>query len=63
MLKKYKINGGFDEMLDMKKGVRSHYRKFHRLFRELKPAEFDAKRQAVDTAFLGQCMMLIVFVV
>ena len=28
MLKKYKVNGGFDEMLDAKSGVRSHYRKF-----------------------------------
>ena len=54
MLKKYKINGGFDEMLDVKSGVRSHYRKFHKLFKGMKPVEFDAKRQTVDTAFLRQ---------
>ena len=54
MLKKYKINGGFDEMLDVKNGVRSHYRKFHKLFNGVKPSEFDAKRQTVDTAFLRQ---------
>ncbi len=54
MLKRYKTNGGFDEMLDVKRGVRSHYQKFHKLFTGLKPAEFDAKRQAVDMAFLRQ---------
>ena len=54
MLRKYKINGGFDEMLDGNSGVRSHYRKFHKLFKGVKPAEFDAKRQTVDTAFLRQ---------
>src|ERR1700690_466325 len=41
-------------MLDVKSGVRSHYRKFHKLFKGGKPAEFDAKRQTVDTAFLRQ---------
>src|SRR5271157_1208078 len=54
MLKRYKTNGGFDEMLDVKRGVRSHYQKFHKLFKGVKPAEFDAKRQTVDTAFLRQ---------
>ncbi|MGB7769932.1 MAG: circularly permuted type 2 ATP-grasp protein [Verrucomicrobiia bacterium] len=54
MLKKYKVNGGFDEMLDAKCGVRSHYRKFHKLFGGIKPAEFNAKRQAADTTFLRQ---------
>lgn len=54
MLKKYKTGGGFDEMLDLQCSVRSHYRKFHRLFGHLKTAEFNAKRQAVDTAFLRQ---------
>ncbi|MFZ0826372.1 MAG: circularly permuted type 2 ATP-grasp protein [Verrucomicrobiia bacterium] len=54
MLRKYKINGGYDEMLDVKSGVRSHYRKFHKLFKGVKPAEFDVKRQTVDTAFLRQ---------
>jgi uncharacterized circularly permuted ATP-grasp superfamily protein len=54
MLKKYKINGGFDEMLDGKTGVRAHYRKLHKLFGTIKPSEFNAKRQAVDKAFLRQ---------
>lgn len=42
MLKKYKVNGGFDEMLDPQGGVRSHYEKFRRLFGGVKPEEFDA---------------------
>jgi len=54
MLKKYKVNGGFDEMLDPKSGVRGHYRKFHKTFQKLNPKKFDAKRQAIDTAFLRQ---------
>jgi uncharacterized circularly permuted ATP-grasp superfamily protein len=54
MLHKYKVNGGFDEMLDTKTGVRSHYKKFHKLFEGLKPKEFQAKREAIDTAFLRQ---------
>ena len=54
MLKKYKVNGGFDEMLDVKSGVRSHYKKLHQLFGKLTMKEFDAKRQAIDTAFLRQ---------
>jgi uncharacterized circularly permuted ATP-grasp superfamily protein len=54
MLKKYKINGEYDEMLDAKTGVRSHYRKFHKLFGTIKPSEFNAKRLAVDKAFLRQ---------
>ena len=54
MLKKYKNNEGFDEMLDLKCSVRSHYQKFHRLFGHLKRTEFNAKRQAMDTAFLRQ---------
>ena len=54
MLASYTNNGGFDEMLDVKSGVRSHYRKLRRLFENLSPAEFEAKRQAIDTAFLRQ---------
>ena len=54
MLKDYQVNDGFDEMLDEKTGVRAHYEGFHRLFNELTRAEFEAKRQAVDTAFLRQ---------
>jgi len=54
MLKKYKVNGGFDEMLCAKTGVRSHYQKFRKTFEKMKPAEFDAKREAVDAAFMRQ---------
>jgi len=54
MLQQYQVNGGFDEMLDVRSGVRGHYRKFHKLFEELSPAELESKRQAVDTAFLRQ---------
>ena len=41
-------------MLDGKTGVRSHYQKFHQAFNRLKSQEFDAKREAIDTAFLRQ---------
>jgi uncharacterized circularly permuted ATP-grasp superfamily protein len=54
MLKKYKVNGGFDEMLCAKTGVRGHYRKFHKTFEKMNPVEFQAKREAIDTAFLRQ---------
>ena len=54
MLQQYQLNSGFDEMLDARTGVRGHYRKFHKLFDEVTPAEFEAKRLAVDTAFLRQ---------
>jgi uncharacterized circularly permuted ATP-grasp superfamily protein len=54
MLKEYTVNSGFDEMLDGKTGVRSHYQKFHQAFNRLTSQEFDAKREAIDTAFLRQ---------
>ena len=54
MLASYTTNGGFDEMVDVKSDVRSHYRKLRRLFEDLTPGEFEAKRQAIDTAFLRQ---------
>ncbi|HEV2691890.1 MAG TPA: circularly permuted type 2 ATP-grasp protein [Verrucomicrobiae bacterium] len=54
MLKKYKVNGGFDEMLCAKTGIRDHYRKFHKTFEKMRPDEFDAKREAVDAAFMRQ---------
>ncbi len=54
MLKNYRTNGGYDEMLDGKTGIRAHYRKFNKLFGSLKPSDFNAKRQAVDKAFLRQ---------
>src|SRR6202012_4789226 len=54
MLKKYKVDGGFDEMLCVQTGVRGHYQKFHKTFEKMTPKEFDAKREAIDTAFLRQ---------
>ena len=54
MLKKYACNDGFDEMMDAKRGVRPHYRKYWKLFNAIKPSEFNTKRQAVDAAFLRQ---------
>jgi uncharacterized circularly permuted ATP-grasp superfamily protein len=54
MLKPYQVEGVFDEMLDACTGVRGHYKKFHKLFENFTPPEFDAKRLAVDKAFLRQ---------
>ena len=54
MLNQYKVNQGFDEMADAQAAVRPHYQKFHRLFGELTVPEFQAKRTAVDNAFLRQ---------
>jgi uncharacterized circularly permuted ATP-grasp superfamily protein len=54
MLKNYAVNSGFDEMIDAQSGVRSHYRKFQELFKSMTPVEFEAKRQAIDAAFLRQ---------
>ena len=54
MLQPYQVNGGYDEMLDSRTGIRGHYQKFNKLFKSITPGEFDAKRQAVDTAFLRQ---------
>ncbi len=54
MLQKYQLNGGFDEMADAQNGVRPHYQKFHQLFTELTEPEFQAKREAIDSAFLRQ---------
>src|ERR1700744_4151590 len=54
MLKKYKVDGGFDEMLCVQTGVRGHYQKFHKTFEKMTPKEFDAKREAIDMAFLRQ---------
>jgi uncharacterized circularly permuted ATP-grasp superfamily protein len=54
MLKNYSVNGGFDEMIDAHGAIRPHYRKYQELFRGMTPIEFEAKRQAVDAAFLRQ---------
>ena len=41
-------------MLDDAGNLRTHYSKFQKLFQGLTPAEFEAKRQAMDMAFLRQ---------
>ncbi len=40
--------------LDGEGKLRAHYAKFQKLFQGLTPAEFEAKRQAMDMAFLRQ---------
>src|ERR1700691_2003378 len=54
MIKNYAAKDGFDEMVDAKGSLRPHYDKFQKLFQGLAPAEFEAKRQSVDMAFLRQ---------
>jgi uncharacterized circularly permuted ATP-grasp superfamily protein len=54
MLKQYQVNDGFDEMADLRQGVRPHYKKFQQLFADLTEPEFQARRQAIDNAFLRQ---------
>jgi uncharacterized circularly permuted ATP-grasp superfamily protein len=54
MLNQYQVNHGFDEMADAQRGVRPHYEKFHKLFSSLTEQEFQAKREAIDNAFLRQ---------
>src|SRR6267154_3014465 len=54
MIKNYTANNCFDEMLDAKGKLRPHYKKFQKLFQGLSRAEFEAKRQAMDMAFLRQ---------
>src|ERR1700720_4115832 len=54
MIKNYAAHNCFDEMLDAKGNLRPHYRKFQKLFQSLTRTEFEAKRQAMDMAFLRQ---------
>ena len=54
MIQNYKANNCFDEMLDGEGRLRAHYAKYQKLFQGLTPAEFEAKRQAMDMAFLRQ---------
>ena len=50
----YATGSFFDEMIDGKGEVRPHYARFLEHFRQIKPAEYDARRRAVDLAFLRQ---------
>ncbi len=54
MLQNYKINGGFDEMLDGAGATRPHYQKFRGLLEEIPPDDFRQRRHSVDQAFLRQ---------
>jgi uncharacterized circularly permuted ATP-grasp superfamily protein len=54
MIGAYKANNCFDEMLDGEGNLRPHYGKVQRLFQGLTPAELEAKRLAMDMAFLRQ---------
>jgi uncharacterized circularly permuted ATP-grasp superfamily protein len=44
----------FDEMVDERGEVRSHYRRIHELWQRLSPDQMRERRRAVDTAFLRQ---------
>ncbi len=50
----YATDGFFDEMMSADGRVRPHYAQFLKHFGAVTPAEFDAKRRAVDLAFLRQ---------
>jgi len=54
LLESYEPEEFFDEMLDVRSGVRPHYRRIRELFQELPAKEFEVKRQSVDIAFLRQ---------
>ena len=54
MIGNYKANNCFDEMLDGEGKLRPHYGKVQKLFQGLTPAELEAKRLAMDMAFLRQ---------
>src|SRR6185295_5464741 len=50
----YDTGSYFDEMLRSGGDIRAHYQRFMERFRGLSKDEFDAKRRAVDLAFLRQ---------
>jgi uncharacterized circularly permuted ATP-grasp superfamily protein len=50
----YASGNYFDEMVDGAGGVRPHYARFLEQFRQIPSAEYDARRHAVDLAFLRQ---------
>src|SRR5471032_3069282 len=52
--RQYATDAFFDEMITGEGEVRQHYRHFLKHFAAVTPAEFDAKRRAVDLAFLRQ---------
>jgi len=52
--RQYDTGGFFDEMIGADSAVRPHYRHFLKHFGAVTPEEFEAKRSAVDLAFLRQ---------
>lgn len=52
--RQYATEGFFDEMMAPDGTVRPHYRHFLKHFGAVSPADFEAKRRAVDLAFLRQ---------
>jgi uncharacterized circularly permuted ATP-grasp superfamily protein len=54
MLRNYRHDSFFDEMLDKSGEIRPHYRQFCSLFDSLGSEEFADKRHSIDLAFLRQ---------
>lgn len=54
MLKDYKHNGFFDEMLTEHGSVRSHYERFCSLLESISPDEYAEKRHSIEMSFLRQ---------
>ncbi|MFT3867391.1 MAG: circularly permuted type 2 ATP-grasp protein [Nibricoccus sp.] len=54
IFKPYETKAYFDEMLTTEGDVRQHYARFIEHFSSLSPEEFNAKRHAIDLAFLKQ---------
>jgi uncharacterized circularly permuted ATP-grasp superfamily protein len=54
MLRDYRHDSFFDEMLDQSGEIRPHYRQFCSLFETLGADEFADKRHSIDLAFLRQ---------
>src|SRR5215216_5868651 len=52
--KNYDTGAFYDEMVEAAGQVRPHYRHFLKHFGTVSPEEFEAKRSAVDLAFLRQ---------
>jgi uncharacterized circularly permuted ATP-grasp superfamily protein len=54
MLREYRHDSFFDEMLDKSGEIRAHYRRFCSLFESMGVDEFADKRHSIDMAFLRQ---------
>ena len=54
MLNDYALSGFFDEMFGSDAQTRPHYERFQGCFQQFTREEFDARRRAIDLAFLRQ---------